>query len=629
MLILLQQCLYLYDLNDHHNVYINRSVGELLGYCPEWVVEMGPSFTAAVMHPSDFARLPQHLLQFQTSPTTETLNFEYRMRHQQGHWRWFWSQDTVFQRSPDGTPQQILGTAIDISDRKQIEQDRERFLSVGTDLQVITGINGYFHWVSPTFEQTLGWTPTEMTSGFWTEFVHPDDIQTSVAEATSVFSDKETHTFENRYRHKDGSYRWLLWNARSYPEEQVIYGAAVDITEHKQAEAEREQLLEREQSARQAAETANRIKDQFLAVLSHELRTPLNPILGWTKLLKKGLLNSKKADEALATIERNAHLQAQLIEDLLDISRILQGKLALNINSVDLRYVVSMAQETVRLAADAKRIELQTTIEPGVGKVAGDVTRLQQVLWNLLSNAIKFTPQGGRVEIRLAQVDNQVQIQVQDTGKGISAEFLPLVFDYFRQADGATTRQFGGLGLGLAIVRQIVELHGGTVEADSLGEGQGATFGVRLPVGATNPAACPAFVPIAASGLRGMEILVVDDEVDSRTLAAYVLEDAGATVMSVESAIEALKLFSQRKFDLLVSDIGMPEMDGYLLIRQLRLLSFEQNAQIPAIALTAYATETDQHHILQAGFQSHVTKPLDPVQLVTIAASLVEKQFKV
>ncbi|MBN3942602.1 AAA family ATPase [Nostoc sp. NMS9] len=391
----------------------------------------------------------------------------------------------------------------------------------------------------------------------------------------------------------------------------------------------RAHLYEAEQMARSAAESANRIKDEFLAVLSHELRTPLNPILGWTKLMRTRKLDQATSDRALETIERNAKLQTQLIEDLLDVSRILQGKLNLNFYRINLVSVIEVAIETVRLSAEAKSIQIQTILESGVGEVLGDANRLQQVIWNILSNAIKFTPIGGQVKIKLEQVGSQVQICVTDTGKGIAPEFLPYVFDYFRQADGATTRKFGGLGLGLAIVRHLVELHGGTVQAESLGEGQGASFTVRLPYlqdenkGIKDAKDNYSLVAAQSSPLSGLEILVVDDDADMQEFLPFMLEQYGATVTVVASAIEALTALSQSQPNLIISDIGMPEMDGYMLMRQIRSLEPEQGGTIPAIALTAYAGEMDRQQAIAVGFQQHISKPVDPEELVKAIASLV------
>ncbi|MCC5629280.1 PAS domain S-box protein [Nostoc sphaeroides CHAB 2801] len=391
----------------------------------------------------------------------------------------------------------------------------------------------------------------------------------------------------------------------------------------------RAQLYEAEKTARAQAETANRIKDEFLAVLSHELRTPLNPILGWAKLLRTRKFDEATRIRALETIERNAKLQTQLIGDLLDVSRILQGKVRLNLYAVDLKVAIAAALETVRLAAEAKSIEIKTVLSNDIGKVLGDSDRLQQVMWNLLSNAVKFTPTEGRVEVRLEQIGLEAQIQVIDTGKGIMLEFLPYVFDYFRQADAKTTRIFGGLGLGLAIVRHLVELHGGTVQAESLGEGLGATFTVRLPLlknselRVSSGEASQAEVSTDDTLLAGVEILLVDDQADVREFFSFALEQYGATVTLAESASEALEILMQSKPDILLSDIGMPVMDGYMLLREVRKLPPEQGGQIPAIALTAYAGEINYNQAMAAGFQKHLPKPVDPVDLASAIVNLI------
>ncbi|MEH2126063.1 hybrid sensor histidine kinase/response regulator [Nostoc sp.] len=413
-----------------------------------------------------------------------------------------------------------------------------------------------------------------------------------------------------------------------------------DITERKRAEAllqeqndRLNQLMISLQQQTEQAQQANRIKDEFLAVLSHELRSPLNPILGWARILQKSHQDAAKTQYALETIERNAKLQAQLIEDLLDVSRILQGKLALNTVPVGLTYTIKAALETVRLAAEAKSIQIQTIFEPNVGPVLGDSGRLQQVVWNLLSNAIKFTSQGGRVEVRLETIEDEVdthpaeytQITVSDTGRGISDEFLPYVFDYFRQADGTTTRKFGGLGLGLAIVRHLVELHGGTVQADSPGEGQGAVFKVKLPPIATSTLnqVNTADRDRSDLNLNGLQTLLVDDDTDSREFIAFVLQQYGAQVTEADSAHDALNSLGRAKFDLLISDIGMPDMDGYTLIRQIRNQSPEQGGEIPAIALTAYAGEIDRQQALAAGFQHHISKPIELEVLIQAILTIV------
>ncbi|HEY9638871.1 MAG TPA: ATP-binding protein [Coleofasciculaceae cyanobacterium] len=433
-------------------------------------------------------------------------------------------------------------------------------------------------------------------------------------------------------------------------------GAFLDITDRKQAEAEREQLLAREKKARAAseaacaeAEAANRVKDEFLAVLSHELRTPLNPILGWVNLLKAGKLDRQKTQHALETIERNAKLQTQLIEDLLDISRILQGKLTLNVCPVDLAVTIEAAIETVRLAAEAKSLHLSQEIDSSACWMLGDPNRLQQVIWNLLSNAIKFTPARGHIKIKLSRgiqkrgtdvgsswepssskedlsASDYAEITVSDTGKGINADFLPYVFDTFRQADGTTTRKFGGLGLGLSIVRQIVELHGGTVAADSPGEGQGATFTVRLPLQLGSAPSQDSRGLNEAINLKGVRVLLVDDEPDARDWVAYVLQRQGAEVIVAASAIQALEALDRTTPDLLLSDIGMPEMDGYGLLHRVKAWGANRGKQIPAIALTAYAGELDRQQSLAAGFQLHLAKPVEPETVVRAVRAVVQPQ---
>jgi signal transduction histidine kinase/CheY-like chemotaxis protein len=420
---------------------------------------------------------------------------------------------------------------------------------------------------------------------------------------------------------------WELWGGISFREAQPFTESdrAFILTLGQQcAQAiARAQLYEAEKSARAEAETANRIKDEFLAVLSHELRSPLNPILGWARLLRTRKFDELITQQALETIERNAKLQTQLIEDLLDVSRILRGKLSLNVVPVNLANIVEAALETVRLSAEAKGIQIQSTLDAQIGLIAGDAARLQQIVWNLLANAIKFTPNGGFVEVHLDCIDNQAQIQITDMGKGISPQFLPYVFESFCQEDSKTTRRFGGLGLGLAIVRHLTELHGGTVTAASPGEDLGATFTVRFPLLALLDATPTQ--PQEASqlfDLTGLKVLAVDDEADSQALVSFTLQQAGATVSTANSVVAALHLMQQALPDVLVCDIGMPEMDGYMLLKQLRSHSPDRGGQIPAIALTAYAGENNERLALAAGFQLHLSKPVEPEKLVQAIASL-------
>ncbi|PSR17612.1 hybrid sensor histidine kinase/response regulator [filamentous cyanobacterium CCP3] len=407
-------------------------------------------------------------------------------------------------------------------------------------------------------------------------------------------------------------------------------GGFTEITVLKQSEREREQLLQRERVAREEAEQANRLKDQFLAVLSHELRSPLNPILGWSKLLQTRSFDSEKTKRALATIERNAQLQAQLVDDLLDLARILRGKLHLTPMAINLAGVVEAALETVKTAAGAKSIALQLDLDRTV-RVAGDAARLQQIVGNLLSNAVKFTPENGQITVILRSRHDQAEISVQDTGIGISPDFLPHLFESFRQEDISITRKHGGLGLGLAIVRQLVEIHSGTITAHSPGEGQGATFSVRLPQLAAEVADdAAAALPQPALDLSGIRVFSVDDSADTREFLTVLLGQYGAEVVTVGSATEALETLKTWRPDVLISDIGMPDIDGYSLIQQIRSLPCDQGgtipafseAVLPAIALTAYARYEDQQQSLASGYQRHLSKPLDPEKLVKAVLEL-------
>ena len=409
-----------------------------------------------------------------------------------------------------------------------------------------------------------------------------------------------------------------------------------------QALQEREELLKSEQEARKQAEEASRAKDEFLGMLSHELRTPLNAILGWTSMLTRQKLDEDMFNRATDTIDRNAKLQARLIEDMLDVSRIISGKLRLETQAVDLTTIINAAVDTVRSAADAKEIRLEAVLAYGAGLVLGDPVRLQQVVWNLLTNAIKFTSKGGHVQAQLQRIDSYFEITVSDTGPGIDEDFLPYVFDRFRQADSTSARKHGGLGLGLAIVRHLVELHGGTVKVDNRAEGHGAVFTVVLPVMVvrkrTGPLAMDSerayssvsetalvYSPPALDGLR---VMVVDDEADARELLAAMLSQYGAEVKTCSSAGEALEILQRYKPDVLVSDIGMPGEDGYVLIKKVRALEPEHSRRIPAVALTAYARAEDRIRALSAGYNMHVPKPVEPTELAIVIASLSGRNVK-
>ena len=412
-------------------------------------------------------------------------------------------------------------------------------------------------------------------------------------------------------------------------EKPIVRGMAHDATERRQA-------LKREKEARMEAEAANRVKDEFLSTLSHELRTPLTAIMGWADLLLHDEVEPGNRRQAIETIFRNANSQCQLINDLLEVSRIITGKLRLEFVACELREVIEAAAESIRPTAEAKGVRLQILLEPNVGPVFGDQERLQQIVWNLLSNGVKFTRKGGTVQVTLQRINSHVEVVVSDTGVGISADFLPHVFDRFRQADGSTTRTYGGLGLGLAIVRHLVELHGGTTWAESPGEEQGAKFTVRFPLMTTNDQqldeelrqpAIAAFEPRnkQPASLEGLRIIVVDDEIDARTLLTMMLERCGAEVIAVGSASEGLESVENWLPDVLIADIGMPVEDGYGLIRKVRSLPKDRGGETPALALTAYARTEDRVRALSEGYQVHLAKPVDRFELAAVISSLGQR----
>ncbi|HKP83765.1 MAG TPA: ATP-binding protein [Pyrinomonadaceae bacterium] len=418
-----------------------------------------------------------------------------------------------------------------------------------------------------------------------------------------------------------------------------------DVTERVAREAElqaqieaRSRLLSSEKLARSEAERANRLKDEFLATISHELRNPLNAIMGWAHMLRLGKLTDVNAERAVETIYRNAKSQAQLVADLLDVSRIISGKLRLDVRTVDLIYIINAAIDSIRPAAEAKGIRLQTMLDTATGPISGDADRLQQIVWNLLTNAVKFTPKGGRIQVKVQRVNSHVEIVVSDSGLGINKEFLPYVFDRFRQGDASITRTHGGLGLGLSIVRQLVDLHGGSVSVHSEGEGKGTTFTITLPfVGvvsneneaeSVHPAQGEEVISFdGLPSLQGLKVLVVDDEADTRELIREVLKECGSEVITSNSAADALVALEEHKPDILISDLGMPDEDGYSLISKIRALPDERGGQIPAAALTAYARAEDRMRVLRSGFQFHLPKPVDSAELVTVVASLAGRAY--
>ncbi|MDQ2974852.1 MAG: ATP-binding protein [Acidobacteriota bacterium] len=409
-----------------------------------------------------------------------------------------------------------------------------------------------------------------------------------------------------------------------------------EVAERQQAEERLQLSLIAEQMARAEAETANRMKDEFLATVSHELRTPLNAIIGWSHLIRSGSLDQATLVRAVETIDRNAKSQAQLIEDILDVSRMITGKLRLNNEPVDIASVINAAIDSVQLAVDSKNLQLEVTLDPSARHTLGDSSRLQQVVWNLLANAIKFTPSGGRIEVKVKRAGDDLQIRVSDTGQGISPEFLPFIFDRFRQADGTTTRAHGGLGLGLAIVRHLVELHGGTIRAESAGEGNGSTFTVRLPLAPSPQGGKPKTKSARTSqsrdkskfssvpSLNDVRVLLVDDNLDTLQILGVMLTDSKATVQTAASVSEALEMLEWFEPDVLVSDLAMPGEDGYSLISRIRALETKSGKEIPAVALTSHVRVEDRARALSAGFNMFVPKPVELTELVTTIANLAE-----
>ncbi len=546
-----------------------------------------------------------------------------------------------------GHPLRFDGTTQDITEQKLAEEalrhSEANFRRLADAMPQIVWTarpDGVLDYVNRRWHEFIGQSEVDASPADWHLHVHPEDIGGAAQMWGASVSTGEPYATEFRVRRADAVYRWFLVRALPIRDADGTitqwYGTCTDIHEQRALHEQNALLLDSERSARAEAERASQIKDEFLATLSHELRTPLNAILGWANVLRGDPADVEGVAEGLTIIERNARAQNQIIEDLLDMSRIISGKVRLDVHRMDLAPIVEAAIETVRPAATAKGIRVQTVLDPTARPVSGDPNRLQQVFWNLLSNAIKFTPRGGRVQVLLERVHSHLEVSIIDTGKGIEADFLPHVFDRFRQADSSTTRQYGGLGLGLAIAKQLVELHGGTVRVKSGGKDLGTTFVVALPLtvlhpetaleieGRRHPSGGALVAPTLERDLNlaDVRVLVVDDEADARALVRRLLEERGATVITNGSVAEALASIRKERFDVLVSDIGMPEEDGYALIRQVRALTAESGGSIPAVALTAYARSEDRMKAVMAGFQMHVTKPVEPVELLTMVASL-------
>ena len=495
---------------------------------------------------------------------------------------------------------------------------------------------GDLFWYNDRWYEYTGADPATQFGWGWQSVHDPEHLPRVLEKWKAALANGEPWEDTFPLRRHDGAFRWHLSRAQPFRDDSgkitVWFGTNTDITEQRQFAEEREQLLAAERAARSEAERVGRMKDEFLATLSHELRTPLSAVFGWAQLLQSDP-DEETLREGLAVIERNARAQTKLIEDLLDMSRIISGKIRLDVQQVELTTVVNSAFELLKPSADAKGIRLHCVLDPLASPVSGDPNRLQQVVSNLLSNAIKFTSRGGQVEILLERENSHVEVTISDTGQGIAPDFLPHVFDRFRQADGSASRRYGGLGLGLSIVKQLVELHGGTVRAKSDGEGEGASFTVALPVSIAKRRLGNEVQPVSSNdgsspndiqvSLDGTKILIVDDEPDARDLIDRLLVERGARVSKAESADQALQALKQLHPDLLISDIGMPQKDGYEFIRSVRSLPVDAGGKTPAIALTAFARSEDRTRAMMAGYQVHLAKPIEPRELIATVASLV------
>ncbi len=568
-----------------------------------------------------------------------------------------------------GTDGRLLGfgeVARDLTDRRLVEtgmkesDERLRLLIASVKDYAIFILDPTGHVVTwnPGAERLKGYASEEILGQHFSRFYPDSDTRAATCERELEVAIREGRFEDEGWRiKKDGSRFWanVVITPIRDPEGRLRGFAKVtrDLSERRRHEQERITLARAEEGrriaelneestralaedlrrARDRAEDATRLKDEFLATISHELRTPLNSMLGWARMLHSGVLSKEKQAHSIETIVRNATAQSQLIDDLLDVSRIIAGKLRLEIDRVDMNQIVTSALEIVRPAADAKGVVLEWDFNPDAGVIQGDAGRLQQILWNVLTNAVKFTPRGGRVGVSLRRDDSNVEVHIADTGKGISPEFLPRMFERFTQEEASHSRKTGGVGLGLAIVKHLVELHGGAVHACSDGEGTGSTFVLRLPISATRPASreARASTPPGNDDLRfppevrDLRVLILDDERDARELMEAVLERGGARVKLVSSAQEALESIRNQRPDVIVSDIGMPEEDGYVFIRTLRAMSREDGGQIPAVALTAYARAEDRRRALLAGFQNHAAKPIEPQELVMVIANLTRR----
>ena len=523
----------------------------------------------------------------------------------------------------------------DMTERNRLTEERDRFFTLSMDMLTIVHLDGRFQRVNPAFKKVLGFSEEELLAMSLFELVHPDDRLETASGYEELAVGQPIKSMENRLRTKDGTYKWVAWSYFPVPEDGLAFGVGRDVTELRNIH---EVLRQRAEEL----ENANRIKDEFLATMSHELRTPLTSILGWSRLLDSNQLSEKEKERAVHIIQRNAEAQSKLIEDLLDVSRIITGKLRIEFQPVSFAAITDSVINSLRPAIAAKQLQLETILDPAPCLILGDPARLEQILTNLLSNAIKFTPNDGKIQVRLQCLDSHVRLEVSDTGVGIPLEHLPHIFERFRQVDSSNVRAHGGLGLGLAIVDYLVRQQAGTVSAISAGLGKGATFTVEFPltsseVISSDLGAVRLFSDRAKSLLQNSEffkdqklkdrrILVVEDDPDTQELLKTVLAQHGAEVTAADSCSSALAEIVRFKPDVIISDIGLAGQNGYDLIKQIRSLGPEQGGHVPAIALTAYAGAADRRRALLAGFQTHLAKPVEPDDLLAVILSLTFQQ---
>jgi PAS domain S-box-containing protein len=621
------------------HLYVSSAVRELFGFGPERLLGKRPSEVDGAL---EIAR-PFEAKCREVLAAGEPQRYDFTLDTPAG--QRFLEALLLPEIGQEGRVETLVGITTDWSERKRVQDDlqasEERYRALIAQVRnyaiFAVDLQGRATTWNEGVERVLGWSREEFLGLPAEHLFTPEDVARGVHLLELQRAAEDGSATNDRWlRRKDGSPIFATgMTSRVIGEAGDVIGFSKvlrDRTAWKLAQDERDILLESERKARQEAESANRLKDEFLATVSHELRSPLNAITGWVHVLRRHTEASPEIERGLEVIERNARAQTQIINDLLDMSRIMTGRVHLDVRMVSLQKMITAAIEAIRPAAEAKSIQIALELDSSVDQLRGDSNRLQQVMWNLLTNAVKFTPVGGSVRIASRRDDTHVEVSVQDTGIGIPSAFLPFVFDRFRQADASTTRVYGGLGLGLSIVKNLIELHGGSVGAKSAGEGQGAAFIVRLPLPPADAATeiilqravpPPAWSLEALPKLSGVTVLVVDDEADLLMFCGRLLEDRGAKVLLAVDAQQALEALRAERIDILVSDVGMAHEDGYHLIAQLRAFSDEHAARIPAIAVTAYARAEDRQRLLLAGYQMHIGKPIEPQELIVGIASLV------